>query len=785
MLLLIKANIRKNKSSSVTLVCLILLSVVLLYSSMMVLFELDGVVDNINDTNHGADYLTVVPEKLEATVTNKLKKLSNFKTCEAEPVINTYGTIQNKKVEKTPQNSQLILLNEQHNRSMSQIHIVDELKVRTKDSILVPYCLKASYHYRVGDSITIKLNGTTRQYKINGFIQDVLFSTPMNIDCYILYIDKKAFQEIYKQAPAIEKRSYIKVRLKQGSDTSEFDDQFVKQVLAKKEIDASNMLQMDYDSSKVGTTTMIKIIAMVLVAFAVLIIVISLFVIRFSIITHIEEGIKNIGSMQAAGYTSKMIRTALMNQFLVLTLVGYIAGIFIAFAVSGLFTELVSTTIGMQWKAEISIPSAVLAFVIVFLFVVLVALKVSQRLKKITPIIAIRNGLSSYNFEKNYLPLEHVNGNLNLILGLKQMFHSRKQNTSICLIGIITSFTIAASLAIFHNFTGDNSKIISMVGLEKSNITITCSSEKESNEVIGKLKQYSEVKKVLRVDYRDVFLKFRGKEISTSAQVCDDFSQLEVSTLAEGRFPRHDDEIALSYLNAQKLGAELGDMITLEGKEGNINYIVVGFTQHINHLGSSCSLITEGMRRGDHNYYENLVYIYTKKGIHVNRFLKKLESDLGHDTLSYINMDEAFTNTLKSVRTVAEVLCYFLITIAVAVIALILYYIVKVKLTREKVQLGIKKAVGFTTRQLMIQNVISFCVPLVLSYFAGTLLLVALSTRLFTLMFSVCGFRSYSLALSTTSNVLSVIGLTAFSILITLAVSFRIRKINPRQLFLD
>lgn len=783
--LLMKSNLRKNKSSSITLVILILLPVALLYSSMMVLFDLDRVVDRINKENKGADYLTIVPEGLTSTIKEKLSRLENYEFCEAEEAVSGYGTIQNTRVEKTAQNIELIFLNETYNRKISQVNIIDAADTRTKDSILIPYSLKATYHYQTGDQIDIKINGKNKTYTIYGFIQDVLFSTAMNIEDYIVYVSDEQFHTIQNEAPENTRKSYIKIRLKEGADIAQFDSQFIKEILTSKGIEPVSILNLDYKNMKNGTTVMIKIIAMLLIAFAFLIIFISLVVIRFTIINDIEEDIKNIGSMEAAGFTSKMIRTALVFQFFLLSVIGFTAGIIIALSASRFFTKMVSSTIGMCWNAEFSFPSFLLTFFIVFLFVSFISLKVSARLKRITPIIALRNGLSTYSFKKNYFPLEHTSGNLHLILGLKQMFHARKQNVSICLIGMIMSFTIIASFTIYNNFTGEDSKMTSMVGLEKSNIAITCASKEDCRKTIEQLKKYSEIRKVTRVDYRDVILKYGCTEISTSAQICEDFSELEVSTLSEGRYPRHDNEIALSYLNAKKLNIGLGDVLTLEGKDGNYDYIVVGFTQHINHLGSSCSLTAEGMLRSDQGYYENMIYIYTNKGVNVSTFLKTLEDELGHESLSYINMDESFANTLQSVRMVCEVFCSVLVIVAVIVIAIILFYLVKVKVTRDKVLLGIQKAVGFTTKQLMLQNVVSFGLSLFLSYVIGGVLVIVFSTPLCTLMFSVCDFKKCTLNLSSLTIVISIVLLTLFTMAVTAAVSLRIRKIHVRQLFLD
>lgn len=783
--MMIKSSIRKNKSSSITLVLLITMATILLYSSLMVLLNVSDVIENVNANNQGADFRVFVSNETSEDVEELMKSVSGYDGSEIEDAIVNYGTVQDKKVEDTPQNEGIVLLNQETARTMSKIDRLEDAKEMEDNGILVPYSLKSIFDYQSGDEIEIGLNGKKETFKICGFLQDVMFSTPSNVDRYIFYVTDATFKRLYHEVPDTMKMKDIKVRLEKNASSSDYSDEFINKVSTTKGISSKNMTTLDYETMKLGTSITIMIVTIILIVFSMLMLMIALIVIRFTIINHIEEDVKNIGAMEAAGFTSTMIRKSLILQFIWLGVVGFVIGFAVALSISNVVTTFVSSSIGLYWEAEFSISATLLTIGIILLFVGAIATKVSARLKKITPIVALRNGLSTYNFKKNYLPLDSTRGKLNFLLGVKQMLHAKKQNISIGLIGVIMSFTFIMGFTLLMNFSGKGATLMKLVGLEQSEIGITCTSKEARDELRQTLSTYNEIENTNLFCYEDIVISAKGKDVSTSANICEDFSNINVKTVFDGRYPIHDNEIVLSNSNAEKLGVSTGDVVSVRGKEGNKEYVVVGINQHINHLGRSCSLTEKGMIRNDSTYYCDEIYVYLKDGIEIESFMNRLEQELGTDEFSFVNMQATFESSLKSISDICNIMCIVLDGVVILVVALILFYMVKVKIVRDKKILGIQKAIGFTTKQLMVHNVISFCIIMFISFIIGAIGVMLFSTPICTLMFSVASFKKCSLDVSLMSAVLSVIGLTIFSILITMILSIRIKKVNPRELFMD
>ncbi|MBP1754728.1 MAG: hypothetical protein H6Q59_1126, partial [Firmicutes bacterium] len=528
----------------------------------------------------------------------------------------------------------------------------------------------------------------------------------------------------------------------------------------------------------------INILMMVLVFFAALIIIISMVVIRFTVITHIEEDIKNIGSMEAVGFTHRMIQNSLILEFLTISCFGYLLGILISLFCSGAVTNIISSSIGLNWHMEPGIVSMLLSFLTIILMILIITIKVTRRIAKITPLMALRNGIDNYHFGKNHFPLEQSRGNLHLLLGLKQIFNNRKQSISIGIIGTIMSFTIVFSFAMYYNFVKDESAFLRLVGMERADLVVV-SYDENYEKVYEIAAATSGVDRSVHYTTDSLTLQFGDKQTSTNTFICDDYNKVAVSTITEGRYPKHDNEIVLSTVNSRKLGAEIGDVVSIISGDVSYDYLVVGISQHINSLGQSASITTEGMKRCDSSYVPVSFYLYLKEDVSVTDTIHLLEDELDGYNISIVNMEDIFTSTLSSITQSITMVCIIIGVITALIVVLILYYLVKVKIIREKNVIGINKALGFTTGQLIIHNNIALGTIILFSTLLGSVLAVFTINPLCVLMFSVVDIRNGFFIIPMSSISLSLVVMETLTLITTTLVSIRIRKVNPRELMAD
>ena len=154
------------------------------------------------------------------------------------------------------------------------------------------------------------------------------------------------------------------------------------------------------------------------------------------------------------------------------------------------------------------------------------------------------------------------------------------------------------------------------------------------------------------------------------------------------------------------------------------------------------------MRRSNGEYFNDTVNIYVKDGVNEAAFMSKLEKDLADNTLSFVNMKITYENSLKEIQEPVKYMCILLNLVVVLVVTLILFYMIKAKLAQDKTILGIQKAMGFTTRQLIVHQVISFCMVMLVSFVLAAVAFSLFSTSIFTLMFQGTEFMKCSLEIS-------------------------------------
>jgi putative ABC transport system permease protein len=507
-------------------------------------------------------------------------------------------------------------------------------------------------------------------------------------------------------------------------------------------------------------------------------------VIRFTVITHIEEDIKNIGSMEAIGFTNRMIQNALILEFLVITILGFLIGIVISILCSGAVTNIISSSIGLNWHMEPGMISMLQSFVVITLMILIITIKVTRRIAKITPLMALRSGIDTYHFGRNHFPLEKSRGNLHLLLGLKQIFNNRKQSISMGIIGTLMSFTIVFSFAMYFNFVQDENAFLRLVGMERADLAVV-SYDEDYQKVYDIASTTTGVAQSLHYNNVSLTVQYGDKETSTYTFICNDYDNLSVSTIIEGRYPKHDNEVVLSTVNQKKLGAEIGDVISINSNDSSYNYMVVGISQHINNLGQSISITEEGMLRCNSSFVPVSLNLYLNEGVSVIDTINLLEDALEGYNISIVNIEDIFHTTLSSITQSLTMICVTIGVITAFIVVLILYFLVKVKILRERNVIGINKALGFTTGQLILHNNSALGTIILISSLLGSALAVLTVNPLCILMLSSVGISNANFIISPSLIGISIVLMEALTLITTTFVSVRIRKVNPRELMAD
>jgi putative ABC transport system permease protein len=146
------------------------------------------------------------------------------------------------------------------------------------------------------------------------------------------------------------------------------------------------------------------------------------------------------------------------------------------------------------------------------------------------------------------------------------------------------------------------------------------------------------------------------------------------------------------------------------------------FTQGVSMGGPTAFLTYGGMLRLEPDFQRETLEIYLDDNTKSSDFIKTLQQDYSREFRYLVDVDEEFDQEMGSYSTVISKVGIAIFVVTNLIVILILYFVVNSSITRQKRTLGIQKAIGFTTFQLMNQVSLSFLIPVAVGVFIGSVL---------------------------------------------------------------
>ncbi len=785
-----KSNMKKKKSNLIILFLLISIATMLLYTGINVLTKINTFMIEKNEAQNGphAQFITTTGYRDE--VTDLLKKQDGLKELDTDEILMTIGTnkLFNEHRDKEPEEMSFIMGDYENNKSIPNVKIVEKGKEYKENSIILPMYMKVAKGYKIGDTIEIETSKKTYEYEIYGFVEDVMYATISNISVYRCYISHDEFVELKNNDSSYTTYDEYNVRITDVNTSKDFDENTVK---AMKDVlndgTFSCFLGLSFTLMSQGTGMFINILMGILAVFAFFILAISIIVIRFSIITNIENNLSNVGILEAVGYTTKQLALAAIIEYMIVAALGIFAGLLMALASSSIIASIVSGSIGLVWKTSFDIISALISVFSVALLVLIVTFISTRKYHKITPLDALREGVKNHHFKKNYFELSKTKLGLNTALGMKSMFHNKKQNISIMIIVALLSFTCTICLALYYNFVVDDKAMVTLVGIEKPDISFISNNLDSNIENIEKeIINDKEVASVLQYGYVSITVQKGEKEASVSADVYDKPTDLTVNTLLEGRRPKHNNEINLTSSVLESIEAEVGDTITVNYNGNEKSFVVVGKTQQISNMGLGALMMESGAQELVEGYNCSTLYIYLDDNVNIQNKVDEYKKEFKEkSSIEVTNFDATYQTILSSFSKSLSAICILFVAITIFVIALIIYLVVKMKLINERKFMGIYKALGYTTLQVIWQTVIHFAPIVSIGGLIGSIIGQRAMGKVTSLALSMCGIENANMIVPISLVIGIFIAITVSAFLLTLLSAISIRKIEPYKMIVE
>ncbi len=246
----------------------------------------------------------------------------------------------------------------------------------------------AAIGVEIGDKLTIELNGINCELIFKGKIKDALFgSNQLTITRYIISVEDYNALTSAENAEEFYSGSLVYIH---SSDI----DTLVKQI---KPLADNSILTFDRASMEFCYIFDMIIVGLLIVV-SVIFIAVAFVVLRFTITFTLSDEFREIGVMKAIGIGNFKIRGLYLAKNLGLSVIGAVIGLVLSFPFGEMLMSVSSQNIIVSNSNPIFVN--ILCAVLVIAVILSFCYGCTGKVRKMTPIDAIRNGQTGERFQK-------------------------------------------------------------------------------------------------------------------------------------------------------------------------------------------------------------------------------------------------------------------------------------------------------------------------------------------------------------------------------------------------
>jgi len=776
-LLLAKSNIRKGRGITVGLILLIMLAAAFFNLVLVIFNDVNKNVEkcaqklNTEDITiqiDGEDVSNITNEYIDSILDkNKVKDYEIERTNIAYAVASKYGE------GEITANFVLEEKDKVTNTRIGKTEIIDEDNSITDKYIYLPYQYYTGGNYKVGDNFKFTFSGKEYNLKIKGFLNNITMGS-YNTGNILVIVDHDTCTDFRNHFKDIDTYIRIKIKVKDGVNTQVYGNELTKAITNK---DSNlNVYVGSLDDYIFGRTFVALIIGVSFLAIAIIILAIVFLMLSNTISNYIKENIKTLGAIKAIGFTSKNIKISFMLQFLILSVVGITLGMGLSYVMIPFVTSLITTQVGIPYSVTFNIMCLIITVVTLLVVIAVTVLFFTRKAKKIEPITALRDGISTHNFKKNKAPIEKSKLPINMNLAIKTMLNNIKQNTITFIVVFFLVFTGVIALVMLQNFSIEPK--VSLLTFEMCDGAILTDEDKDG-EVRKYLESMEHVKDVRLIKDQPV----ETKETTLNTYILDNDGKLKNQDVCyDGRLPQYENEVAISGKYCVSYNYKIGDEIELGVGNKKAKYIITGFIQSTNNNGQEAVMLENGAKRIVEKDFVKLYYFDVDEGTDIDECLNKVKEKFGERISSAVNFKTLLEGALSIFKMISNMMVVSMISISALIILLVLYLLIKTLINNKRKDYGILKAIGYTSNDVIMQNAISFMPSIVLSVIVSCIVSSKIANPYLTQIMKTFGVMKATFVIPVAYVAIMGIGFIVISFIFAYLLSRKIRKIEPYNL---
>ncbi|MCB7304518.1 FtsX-like permease family protein [Bariatricus massiliensis] len=778
--LIVKGDIRKRKGQAAIIIILSLLISMLLATTVSVLVQSHEQYDKMAEKANVPEAVNIFMEgqtEEADTVFDKLKERPETKSVSLEDIL----LFQSPSIKLGGEEwySNLTIL-----REYPDGYELAEGR-RGEQGIYLPISLKSIEHIKIGDVVVLKLDGRVIERPVAGFFEDPFLGGAM-IGVKQVFLEAEEFDSVFYMTESAARKGKLLGIWTETIEGKSFADK-IKALNKETGLSEGGSMYMEQSLIKMAMLILTDIFLSLLFLFSLLLLAVMLVTVRYMLASSLEDDYKEIGILSTMGYTRGRLLGARLLQVFVLCAVGGATGFAGALAAIPSFGNFALDETGILWHGGIAVLPALLAVSVIFVIVLSVTLKSLWKVKKISPVQAIRNGKADVHFKRRYqIPLTKLHAlPLPLRLAVKNVFSSLPQYLLLIVVCGFLIFSLISISALNENMQ-DLKKTAALFGSAVADISVTDHLEEtEENRqkfqvFLDKLKESEGIEQVYSYDQQyvdmDGFKMLLGIDGS--------FGETTHQKPIEGRAPKYDNEMMLTKIASQYLGKEIGDTVTISLDGAKADFLVTGLYQSSSDAGKIGAVMTEGYRRlvPDFGYTSCEILLEDNKNLEESmQEVEELGAEEGLD-LQVEDSAAQVNDMMKDAQAGIVLLVVFFYMLSILISALITFLLAITLLKRQRHEFAVYRSMGYPVRTLRTAFACSFGMIGIMGAAFGLAAALLLTSRLFSAIFSNVGISEFKADITVTAVLLPILIITGFMMLFSYYISRKIRRYGVRQL---
>lgn len=473
------------------------------------------------------------------------------------------------------------------------------------------------------------------------------------------------------------------------------------------------------------------IIAFVVVILSICLMIVSFLVLRFSINFSIGEDFREIGIMKAVGIKNKRIRSLYLAKYAVIAVTGSVIGLFISFPFGNMLLD--SMTKDMVLGTEFGHVWNIFGSVCVTLLVILFAYLSTSRIKKLTPIDAVRSGQTGERFKKKGgIRIAKNMFSSSWYLAINDILSSPKR-----FVTIIVTFSLCTLLMLMIVNTANTMKSDKLLYLfapdadvfitdsDKAASFVHAGGEAELDEYLDELaERFTNEGMPCTARIRLIYTYQFEVEGSTYSYHVEQNWRTKASEhrMEEGKAPSNPNEVAITKHFTELTGARPGDTIRIDYGDKTEELLITGYYQSMNQLGKVLLLHEDAPTDFTHlTSASQFMLDFTDEPDQktIDERVARIKELTGNNEV--FNASEFCADCVR-VYPIMNTVAKLLLLIVLIVVVLITVLMERSFITDEKNEIAIAKAVGFKDLTIIKWHVNRFFIVALASMFLAVIL---------------------------------------------------------------